>query len=216
MGIFGFRALTGFVKVVIYIAFGVVLIGFVDIVGSFVYTMYNADDLSHVTMTNTNELPEVTDQQRTQAWRSKTSDIDFKVHKVYGELAYLSMPRDLVLMIYFRLSVLWALFAIGVVQMAHVFEDVSRGRPFVRENAGRLRIVGAAMAGAAIFKVVAVIGTVFLFRDEIAVTGATIPWFWLMKDTLSLGLLFGGLIVVVISEVFRLGNALQEEHELTV
>ncbi len=72
------------------------------------------------------------------------------------------------------------------------------------------------MAGGAIFKFVVQMGTFLLFKGEIAMSGAEIPWLWLLRETLNWGLLAGGLVVLVISEVFRLGNKLQEEQELTV
>jgi hypothetical protein len=216
MRISGFRALTGFVKVMIYLAVGAAMLGLVYIVGNFIYALSNANDLSHVTATNMYELPTLLADQRAHDWEAEGSGIKFRVHKIYGELSYLSMPRALVFAIFFRVFVLWGLFSIGVVQMANVFEDVSAGKPFIKENAGRLRVVGLAMVAAAIFKAAAVIATMLIFHDEIAVKGATIPWYWMAKETLSLGLLFGGLVVIVISEVFRLGNRLEEEQELTV
>lgn len=216
MGIFGYRAMTGFVKVWIYLAFGAAMLAFLYILGNFIYTLSNADDLSRVNVTNMYELPTLAEEQQAHTWETESGSIKFKAYKLYGELSYLNMPRELVLAVFFRIFVLWGLFSIGVVQMANVFEDVSRGKAFVKENAGRIRVVGLVMAGAAIFKVAAFIGTMLLFRDEIAVKETTIPWYWVIKDTLSLGLLVGGLIVIVISEVFRLGNRLQEEQELTV
>jgi len=126
------------------------------------------------------------------------------------------MPRTLVLAAFFRILGLCALFLIGVVQMANIFEDLGQGKPFARENAGRLRIVGYAMAGGAVFKFLVQMGTFLLFKDEIAMEGAEIPWLWLLRETFNWGLLAGGLVVLVISEVFRLGHKLQEEQELTV
>jgi hypothetical protein len=216
MEIFGLKRFTGFVKVVIYLAFGVAILALLYSVGAFIYTMSNADDLSRVTATNTYELPSLAEEQGAKVWETENGAIKFRVHKIYGEFSYLSMPRGLVLAAFFRVLVLCGLFFIGVVQMANVFEDVSRGKPFASENAGRLRIVGYAMAGGAIFKLLVQMGTFFLYRGDIAMKGATIPWLWLIRETLSPGLLLGGLIVIVISEVFRLGNRLQEEQELTV
>jgi hypothetical protein len=84
------------------------------------------------------------------------------------------------------------------------------------ENARRLRIVGYAMAGGAIFKFLMYLGAVSLFRSGFVVAGAAIPWMVLIRIASSPGLLLGGIIVIVISEVFRLGNQLREEQELTV
>jgi len=209
-------SLTGLAKVVIYLAFGVSLIVILDAFGSFIYVMSNAGDLSKVTVTNTYELPALAEKISPDVWESENGTVRFRVHKIYGEFSHLNMPRTLVLAAFFRILVLCALFFIGIVQMANIFEDVSQGKAFARENAGRLRIVGYAMAGGAIFKFVVQMGTFLLFKGEIAMRGAEIPWIWLLRETFNWGLLAGGLVVIVISEVFRLGNKLQEEQELTV
>lgn len=216
MRISNLSSLTGLVKVVIYLAFGASLIVSLYSLGSFIYMMSNADDLSKVAATNMYELPALAEELSPDVWATENGAIRFRLHKIYGEFSYLSMPRTLVLAAFFRILVLCGLFFIGVVQMANIFEDVGRGKPFSRENAGRIRVVGYAMAGGALFKFVAQMGTFLLFKDEIAMGGAEIPWLWLLGETLNWGLLAGGLVVLVISEVFRLGNKLQEEQELTV
>jgi Protein of unknown function (DUF2975) len=216
MRVSGFQGFTWFVKVVIYLAFGIAMLWALYAVGSFVYMMSNADDLSKIVATNTYELPALAKEVGANVWETENGAIRFKIHKLYGEFSYLSMPRPMVLAVFFKVLGLCGLFFIGIVQMANVFEDVSRGKPFVKENAGRLRIVGFAMAGGAIFKLLVQIAIFIQFKNEIAMRGATIPWLWLLKETLNLGLLFGGLVVIVISEIFRLGNQLQEEQELTV
>ncbi len=209
-------SLTGLAKVVIYLAFGASLIVILYSVGSFIYMMSNADDLSKVAVTNIYELPAIAKEIDGGVWESDSGAVKFRLHKLYGELSYLNMPRALVLAVFFRILGLCALFFIGVVQMVNIFEDVSLGKPFAVENARRLRVVGYAMAGGAIFKFVVQMGTILLFRGEIAMSGAEIPWLWLLRETFNWGLLAGGLVVLVISEVFRLGNKLQEEQELTV
>ena len=210
------QSLTGFVKVVIYIAVIVVLLAFLYLLASFIYVMANADDLSKVAVTNLYKLPEIANDHGAGVWDATNGGIRFRLLHVYGEFSYLNMPRTMVLAIFFRLFVQWALFFIGIVQMANIFEDVNRGKPFVLENARRLRIVGYCMAGGAIFTVLAQAGIMLLFRNEIMMREATFAWYWYVKSVLSPGLLFGGLVVIVISEVFRLGNTLQEEQELTV
>lgn len=216
MRVSNLSSLTVLAKVVIYIAFGASLLVILSSVGSFIYMMSNADDLSRINATNMYELPAISRELDGDVWQSENGAVKFRLHKLYGEFAYLNMSRTLVLVIFFRILVLCALFFIGVVQMVNIFEDVGQGKPFARENAGRLRIVGYAMAGGAIFKFVAQMGTLLLLKGEIAMSGAEIPWFWLLRETLNWGLLAGGLVVLVISEVFRLGNKLQEEQELTV
>jgi hypothetical protein len=203
------QRLTGFAKVAIYFACGIGVLGLLYGTASFIYTMINANDLSHVLVTEIVELPSLAREQEGGAVR-------FRLHKIYGEFSHLNMPRGLQLVAYARVLGLWALFFIGTVQLAKVLRDVSQGKAFILENARRLRIVGYAMAGGAIFKFLMYLGTVSLFRSGFVVEGAAIPWMIFVRIASSPGLLLGGIIVIVISEVFRLGNQLREEQELTV
>jgi hypothetical protein len=207
---------TGLAKAVIYLAFGASLLVTLYSVGSFIYMMANADDLSRIAATNRYEMSALTEELSSDIRQSESGDVRFRLYKIYGEYSYLNMPRGLVLAVFFRELVLCGLFFIGVVQLANMFEDVSRGKPFVRENAARLRVVGYAMAGGALFKFLVQMATVLLFRGDIEMSGAAIPWLWLLKETFNWGLLAGGIVVLVISEVFRVGTRLQEEQELTV
>jgi len=210
------QRLTGFAKVAIYLACGVGVLGLLYGTGSFIYTMINADDLSDVLVTEILELPSLAREQAAGPWETDGGAVRFRLHKIYGEFSYLNMPRGLQLVAYARVLGLWALFFIGTVQLAKVLRDVSRGKAFVLENARRLRIVGYAMAGGAIFKFLMYLGAVSLFRSGFVVAGAAIPWMVLIRIASSPELLLGGIIVIVISEVFRLGNQLREEQELTV
>jgi len=210
------QRLTGFAKVAIYLACGVGVLGLVYGTVSFVYTMINADDLSEVLVTEIVELPSLAREQAAGPWETEGGAVRFRLHKIYGEFSYLNMPRGLQFVVYIRVLGLWALFFIGTVQLAKVLRDVSQGKAFVLENARRLRIVGYAMAGGAIFKFLMYLGTVSLFQGSFTVAGAALPWTIFIRIASSPGLLLGGIIVIVISEVFRLGNQLREEQELTV
>ncbi|HVO77155.1 MAG TPA: DUF2975 domain-containing protein [Candidatus Bathyarchaeia archaeon] len=216
MKMFELKALTGFVKVVINVAVVVALLVLVYIFGSFIYVMANADDLHKITASNLYSLPTFAREIGARAWEAEGEGVKFRLVHVFGEFSYLSMPRSMVLAIFLRLFGQWVLFFIGLVQMVNIFEDVSAGRPFVRENAKRLRIVGYAMAGSTLYAMLAQLGIFVLFWKQIMMKEASFTWYWFLKDAFSPGLLFGGLVVIVISEVFRLGNKLQEEHELTV
>jgi len=210
------QRVTGFAKVVIYLACAVGLLGLIYATGGFIYTMVKADDLSNVAVTETLELPALAREQAAGPWETESGAVKYKLCKIYGEFSYLNMPRALVLAAFIRVLCLWALFFIGTVQMAKVLRDVSRGKAFARENARRLRVVGYAMAGGAIFKLLMHLGALLLFWSDIAVKGAAVPWIMYISTAFSPGLFLGGIIVIVISEVFRLGNQLQEDQELTV
>ncbi|MFA4948675.1 MAG: DUF2975 domain-containing protein [Candidatus Krumholzibacteriia bacterium] len=216
MRVSNLSSLTGLVKVVIYLAFIGALLAFVYVLGSFIYVMSNADDLGKVNVTTMRELPALAKGLSPDVWESENGAARFRLRELYGQFSFLSMPRTLVLAIFFKELVLCGLFFIGIVQMANMFEDVSRGKPFARENAARLRIVGYAMAGGVLFNFLVRTGILILFRRELAISGAENQLLQFSTDSPSWGLLAGGLIVLVISEVFRLGNKLQEEQELTV
>lgn len=207
---------TGFAKVATYLAWGVGLLVLIYGIGSFIYTMIKADDLSGVLTTQILELPSLAREQAAGPWATKNGAVRFRLYKIYGEFSYLNMPRGLVVAAYLRVLGLWALFVIGTVQMARVLRDVGRGEAFARKNARRLRIVGYAMAGGAIFKLLMYAGVLILFRGDIEVAGSAIPWLMIIHLAFSPGLFLGGIIVIVISEVFRLGNELREEQELTI
>jgi hypothetical protein len=210
------QRLTRFAKVAIYLACGVGVLGLLYGTGSFIYTMINADDLSDVLVTEILELPLLAREQAAGPWETESGAVKFRLYKIYGEFSYLNMPRGLQFVVYIRVLGLWALFFIGTVQLAKVLRDVSQGKAFVLENARRLRIVGCAMAGGAIFKFLMYLGTVSLFGSGFEIVGTALPWMIFARLALSPGLLLGGIVVIVISEVFRLGNQLREEQELTV
>ena len=210
------QRLTGFAKVAIYLACGVGLLALIYGIGGFIYTMVKADDLSDVLTTEIFELPALARAQPAGPWETESGAVRYRLHKIYGEFSHLNMPRGMVFVAYLRVLGLWVLFVIGTVQMAKVLRDVSQGKAFILENARRLRIVGYAMAGGAIFKFFMYAWVLIAFRSDFVVVGAASPWMMFIQIALSPGLLLGGIIVLVISEVFRLGNELREEQELTV
>jgi len=216
MGFLRLQQSTGLAKAAIYLACGICLVGLLYSTGSFLYTMVKADDLSHVLVTAILELPSLARDQAAESWATESGEVRFRLHKIYGEFSYLNMPRELVVAAFLRILGLWALFFLGTVQLARVLKDVGRGKAFALENARRLRIVGFAMAGGAIFKALMYVGTLIVFRGDIEAVGGAIPWVVIIQIAFSPGFFLGGIIVIVISEVFRLGSRLQEEHELTV
>ncbi len=104
-------------------------------------------------------------------------------------------------------------FALYVVtQLRGVFWTLIAGRPFVPENAMRIRrvalavIVGELASSAIVFA-----------ENYYAMTYMTIPGLqfdaWPRVDVVSVGY---GLIIFVIAEVFRVGTRLDEEQSLTI
>lgn len=86
------------------------------------------------------------------------------------------------------------------------------GQPFVAENARRLRTVGLAVCGLWLVDLTMQFLSQRLAASQFALVEGSFPWF----GELNLQTLFMGLLVLVISQVFRIGTMLQEDHDATI
>lgn len=210
------RPVTGIVRAGIYLAFAASIVVLLYLAGSFVYALTHTDDLGANIASNVYLMPSFEERIAESVHESRTGAVRFRLHEVYGVFTWLNMPREIVFAVYFHLFILWLLFFIGVRELANVFENVGAGNPFAPENARRLRIVGLCMAGGGIFKILYTIVSFAVFYDDVIIPGARLPWRFIITEDLNLGLIFGGFVVLAISEVFRAGNRLQEDQNLTV
>jgi hypothetical protein len=210
------RPVTGIVRAGIYIAFAASIVALLYLAGSFVYALTHTDDLGAKIATNVYRMPALEEGIAESIHESRTGAVRFRLNEVYGVFTWLNMPREIVFAVYFHLFILWLLFFAGVRELANVFEDVGAGNPFALENARRLRIVGLCMAGGGLFKILYTVASFAVFYDDVIIPGARIPYRLLVAQDFSLGLVFGGLVVLAVSEVFRIGNRLQEDQNLTV
>lgn len=201
---------------IIYIVFGLNILALLYTLGAFFYTLNHAGDLSRVTTTELMVLPEKTESAVGRTYDSVDGTVRYRLNNLYGEFSYLNMPRRLIVTAYIRPIILSLLLFVVMVQLANVFEDLNNGKPFIRENARRLRIIGLAMIGGWLFNIIHHLGCILIFKEEILIKGWDLPWLFLARVEIQPGLAFGGLVVIVISEVFRLGNMLQQEQELTI
>ena len=97
-------------------------------------------------------------------------------------------------------------------QLRRVFGTLAAGDPFVRENATRIRMIGFAVLGMELVRVLVLSAQAYYLRANFSFTG-------IQLRTLphpDLGVLFLGLVLLVIAEVFRQGADLREEQSLTV
>jgi hypothetical protein len=97
-------------------------------------------------------------------------------------------------------------------QLRRVFRSLAEGKPFSLENAARIRLIGLLF----IFGEVA--ESVLEYAGQLYVGSAFVTEGLTIHPRLDLGLsaIFGGLVLLVIAEVFRLGARLQEDQDLTV
>lgn len=209
------KPVTGIARAGIYLAFALSIVWLIYITGSFIYALTHADGGGNLA-TNIYVMPELQRGADRAIYESQNGAVRYRLDEVYGVLTWLNMPRRIAFAVYFQLFVLWLLFFIAVRELANLFEDVGAGKPFVAENARRLRIVGTCMAGGAIFRMLFVLVSLRVFHDDVMIPGARFPWKFVLTQDLNLGLILGGFVVLAISEVFRIGNRLQEDQELTV
>lgn len=207
---------TWAVRAGIYLAFAFSILMLLYLTGTFIYALTHADDLDANLATNVYVMPALKEGADRSVYESLSGAVRFRLDETYGAFTWLNMPREIVFAVYFHLFIIWFLFFISVRELANLFEDVGAGKPFVAENARRLRVVGYCMAGGGIFNAVYKIVSYFAFYEDVIFPGAGIPWRLYVMEDLNLGLIFGGFVVLAVSEVFRIGNRLQEDQELTV
>lgn len=112
---------------------------------------------------------------------------------------------------------IWGLWLTVVLELRRLFAGLTSGEPFLRSNVPRLRLIGWAVIAAMLAENLLDWGWVALMRAVLTVGGETprVPLAFVFYE-MRLDLLFVGVAVLVLAEIFRLGAALQEEQALTV
>jgi len=124
------------------------------------------------------------------------------------------------ILLYFLSKYLILFFTLTIFyKMRQILTTLEKSDPFVRENARRIRWIGYAMIG--IGGAAIIVGTIILlfFGEPIQVAGAGVKTYWLMvirNAGDSLSSIFWGILVLIISEIFRQAVLIKEEQELTV
>lgn len=112
-----------------------------------------------------------------------------------------------------RMTVLLVCTIIIVTQLRNIFATVAAGDPFVPENAAHLRVIWITMA------VGELVRYALNFVRGISAEALDIAMPESMEGdllTISLGMWFAVLTVIVLAEVFREGSRLRQEQQLTI
>lgn len=105
-----------------------------------------------------------------------------------------------------------ALVAWGLGQLRAVFRTLRAGQPFVAANAARIRRIGyAVILGEVVRALLTYAGTRYA-AAHFSLEGVRFE----ARPDLNVAAIVGGLIILVIAEVFREGTRLDEEQSLTV
>jgi hypothetical protein len=103
--------------------------------------------------------------------------------------------------------VLWVL-----VQLRAVFRTLAEGQPFVAANARRIRWIAWGVIAGEAARAIIVYSSNRFAATHFTANGLTFD----TRPDLNLFTIISGLVILVISEVFRAGTALDEEQSLTV
>jgi hypothetical protein len=208
-----FGSLPKVALVGIYLAFGVSLVVALHAISSSIIIIANADDMGRYQATNMYWLCGAEDDD--SPVQSISGRSEFQMVNLFGEYRILRMPRFMAIFVAVELLVYAGLFFVAVVQLANLFEEICKGRPFGVNNIRRIRRLGLCLVVMALAKAFAQFGGLFILWNDVLIPGVRIPWrfFWYEMHP---GLLLAGLAVLGAAEVFRTGARLQEEQDLTV
>jgi hypothetical protein len=99
-----------------------------------------------------------------------------------------------------------------VTQLRQIFRSLSRGLPFIPENARRIRRVGFTVIFGEVGRAVLVYYCRYYTSLHFTAKGAR----FIPSTDLSVITILGGFAILVIAEVFREGTRLREEQSLTI
>ncbi len=98
------------------------------------------------------------------------------------------------------------------------FATLQETGPFILQNAIRIRWMGWLIVGAELLRNLVAYLAMFHLKSKVIMQGASISHasFWLHLSELRLDIIFVGVVVLLIAEIFRLGAKMKEEQDLTV
>jgi hypothetical protein len=104
-----------------------------------------------------------------------------------------------------------------IILLRRFLKTVTEGTPFIIENARRMRDMGLCIIGAEIARLIFTIIAVIYINSSLNVEGASM--FINIQEILqflNLELYFAGLVLVVLSGIFKRGTQMQMEQDLTI
>lgn len=114
-------------------------------------------------------------------------------------------------------AVWWGFWITALAQLRRIADTLRSGKPFQSSNVSRIRLAGWAVMGVAVFEPLWEAAAIAYMKSAFTLHGAGPfpPWPFVI-ESLPLGTLLAGAIVLAVAEVFRLGVALEDEHALTI
>lgn len=135
-----------------------------------------------------------------------------KVIVTNGELLFSgNNNRDNVVITFVALALIFGTVLLITFQLKKIFSTFKKTEPFVVSNSKRIRLIGIILIGSCLLK--------FLFGIFYTrYLNAHFQWDQkiIFGQSLDLGTIFIGVLVIILAQVFRLGTELQEDNNLTI
>jgi hypothetical protein len=204
----GERSIASFTRFVLDAVWWLGITGLIFVTGVLVFSFSFGLESKKVTMS----LPVALELNSPIHSNSSSSETNARIEKIRGQLRFPARNgaffyANMLLVILFFAFLLWVLF-----QLRLVFRSLSRGVPFIPENARRIRWVGFTI----IFAEFARAALIFLWSYYTSLHFTADAVRFVASTDLSGTTIIGGLAVLVIAEVFREGTRLHEEQSLTI
>ena len=122
------------------------------------------------------------------------------------------LPWGMFVLLWTHAAVALGLMGLALHHLRRVFQRVRDGAPFDERNALRLRWLGLVLLALALFNGVAEFITAMAVRRGLASDSITVP----AELHFSAPLIFVGLVLVALAEIFRRGAELETEQALVV
>ncbi len=118
-------------------------------------------------------------------------------------------------LVYLLAGIYVSLFFLILVKLSRVLKTFKTSHPFSWENVGHIRWIGALLVGLGLYEFLVSTVVARIFHDKFRVSNALMlemPSFW----DLNFVALFAGLVLLALSEVFKVGAGFQELESQTV
>lgn len=110
-------------------------------------------------------------------------------------------------------AILWTFLFVSLRKLRAIFRTLRTGDPFVPENAGRIRFLGFTVIVSELILRGATFWMYFAFvANQFGIAGMKLRPLFEFNGSV----IFAGLALLIVAEVFRLGTDLRREQELTV
>lgn len=204
------RVVKVLAKVVSIGYFGVWVLAAIALVGMLVLRLVDAAGPEWTWSLDVPAVQTQADVPVTTGWG--TARLEYGDVRAKLKLPIADLPWSFLLLLWTSVAIGFGLMLLFLHHLRRIVHRVRDGAPFDEQNALRLRWLGLLLLGLAVFKGVADLVTTLWVRRIIAPEGVDVP----LGLHFDVTLLFVGLVLVVLAEIFRRGSELETEQALVI